>query len=89
MTEPRTTLLEFPCTFPIKIMGEAKDGFADAMLEIVLRHAPDFVAASMEMKASRNGKYISLTCTILATSQEQLDDLYREISAHPMVSMAL
>jgi putative lipoic acid-binding regulatory protein len=88
MTEPRS-LLEFPCAFPIKIMGEAKDGFADAMLEVVLRHAPDFVAASMEMKASRNGKYISLTCTILATSQEQLDDLYREISAHPMVAMAL
>ena len=89
MSEERTTLLEFPCTFPIKIMGEAKDGFADAMLEVVLRHAPDFEAASMEMKASRNGKYISLTCTILATSQAQLDDLYREISAHPMVSMAL
>lgn len=89
MTEPRTTLLEFPCAFPIKIMGEAKDGFADAMLEVVLRHAPDFAAASMEMKASRNGKYISLTCTIFATSQEQLDGLYREISAHPMVAMAL
>jgi putative lipoic acid-binding regulatory protein len=85
----KTTLLEFPCTFPIKIMGEAQDGFADAMLEIVLRHAPDFAAASMEMRASRGGKYISLTCTITATSQEQLDALYREISAHPMVAMAL
>jgi hypothetical protein len=82
-------LLEFPCAFPIKIMGEARDGFADAMLEIVLRHAPDFAAASMEMRASRGGKYISLTCTITATSQEQLDALYREISAHPMVAMAL
>lgn len=83
------SLLEFPCAFPIKIMGEARDGFADAMLEVVLRHAPDFEAASMEMKASRNGKYLSLTCTILAASQEQLDGLYREISAHPMVAMAL
>lgn len=89
MNDERTTLLEFPCSFPIKIMGEAKDGFADAMLEVVLRHAPDFAAASMEMKASRNGRYISLTCTIIATSQAQLDDLYREISAHPMVAMAL
>ncbi|MCE5181512.1 MAG: DUF493 domain-containing protein [Betaproteobacteria bacterium] len=88
MTEP-TTLLEFPCAFPVKIMGEAKDGFADAMLEIVLRHAPDFAPASMEMKASSAGKYVSLTCTITATSQEQLDALYREISAHPMVAMAL
>ena len=89
MTEERTTLLEFPCAFPIKIMGEAREGFADAMLEIVLRHAPDFVAASMEIKASSSGKYVSLTCTITAVSQSQLDDLYREISGHTMVSMAL
>ena len=89
MSEERTTLLEFPCDFPVKIMGESKEGFADAMLELVLRHAPDFVAASMEMKTSSSGKYISLTCTITAVSQAQLDDLYREISSHPLVSMAL
>lgn len=83
------SLLEFPCAFPIKIMGEAREGFADAMLEIVLRHAPDFVAESTEMKASSTGKYVSLTCTITAVSQAQLDDLYREISGHPLVSMAL
>jgi putative lipoic acid-binding regulatory protein len=87
--EERTTLLEFPCAFPIKIMGEAREGFADAMLEIVLRHAPDFAAASVEMKASSGGKYVSLTCTITAVSQAQLDALYREISGHPMVAMAL
>mgnify|MGYP001609012678 FL=1 len=89
MTEERATLLEFPCAFPVKIMGEAKDGFADAMLEIVLRHAPDFDAASTEMKASSTGKYVSLTCTITAVSQAQLDGLYREISGHTMVAMAL
>ncbi len=87
MTE--TTLLEFPCAFPIKIMGEARDGFADAILEVVLRHAPDFDGATMEMRPSRNGRYISLTCTINATSKQQLDDLYREITSHPMVAMAL
>ena len=87
--EERTTLLEFPCAFPIKIMGEAREGFADAMLEIVLRHAPDFAAESVEMKASSGGKYVSLTCTITAVSQAQLDALYREISSHPMVAMAL
>lgn len=89
MTEEPISLLEFPCAFPIKIMGEAREGFADTMLEIVLRHAPDFAAASMEMKASSSGKYVSLTCTITAVSQAQLDDLYREISGHPMVAMAL
>ena len=86
MTE---TLLEFPCAFPIKIMGESHDGFADAMLEVVLRHAPDFDGATMEMRPSRTGKYISLTCAINATSKQQLDDLYREISGHPLVAMAL
>lgn len=89
MSEELTTLLEFPCAFPIKIMGVAREGFADAMLDIVLRHAPDFDAASTEMKTSSSGKYASLTCTITAVSQAQLDDLYREISGHPMVSMAL
>ncbi|OIP11033.1 MAG: hypothetical protein AUK53_08970 [Betaproteobacteria bacterium CG2_30_59_46] len=88
MTE-RPTLLEFPCAFPVKIMGEAKEDFAEAMTEIMLRHAPDFVASSMEMKTSRSGKYVSLTCTITAVSQFQLDGLYREISGHPMVAMAL
>lgn len=83
------TLLEFPCAFPIKIMGRTEDGFANAMLEVVLRHAPDFDSATLAMKASSGNKYLSLTCTINATSKQQLDDLYREISAHPMVVMAL
>lgn len=89
MTEERITLLKFPCEFSVKIMGKAKEGFVDAMLEIVLRHAPDFDAASMKIKVSSAGKYIALTCSITAVSQTQLDDLYREISGHPMVSMAL
>ncbi|MDP1898257.1 MAG: DUF493 domain-containing protein [Sulfurimicrobium sp.] len=83
------TLLEFPCAFPVKIMGRTEDGFANAMLEVVLRHAPDFDSASMTMKASSSNKYLSLTCTINATSKQQLDDLYREITANPMVVMAL
>jgi hypothetical protein len=83
------TLLEFPCAFPIKIMGRTEDGFANAMLEVVLRHAPDFDSATLTMKASSSNKYLSLTCTINATSKQQLDDLYREITAHPMVVMAL
>lgn len=82
-------LLEFPCEFPIKVMGERCDDFAQVMVEIVTRHAPEFVAASMEMKSSKNGKYLSLTCTIRATSRTQLDDLYRELSAHPLVSIVL
>ena len=86
MTE---TLLEFPCTFPLKIVGKAEDGFAQTVLEVVLRHAPDFDSASMEMRASREGRYLSLTCTVNAKSREQLDGLYRELSRHPMVTMVL
>jgi uncharacterized protein len=83
------TLLEFPCAFPLKIMGRTKDGFAQAVLDVVLRHVPDFDSASMEMRASRLNNYLSLTCTINASSREQLDALYRELSAHPQVVMVL
>ena len=83
------TLLEFPCDFPIKVMGLAQDGFAQAMLEVVLRHAPDFDGATMEMRASSGGNYLSLTCTVRATSKAQLDALYRELSGHPWVKVVL
>lgn len=83
------TLLEFPCAFPIKIMGLTHDALAQTVLEVVLRHAPDFDGATMEMRASSSGKYISLTCTINATSKPQLDALYRELSGHPMVKVVL
>ncbi len=84
-----TSPLKFPTEFPIKIMGKTQDGFAQAVVEIVLRHAPDFDPNSMEMRASRNANYLSLTCTIVAQSRPQLDALYRELVAHPMVKMVL
>lgn len=89
MTEERATLLEFPCEFPIKIMGVAQEGFAEAMLKVILQYAPDYIVSSTEIKTSRTGKFVSLTCTINAISQPQLDELYREINSHPMVSMTL
>ena len=87
--ESGDSLLEFPCAFPLKIMGRASDGLAQAALEVVLRHAPDFDGATMEMRASSGGKYVSLTCTINATSKPQLDALYRELSSHPLVKVVL
>ncbi len=86
--EPET-LLAFPCDFPIKVMGLTQPGFAQAITAVVLHHAPDFDAASMEMRASREGKDLSLTVTVRATSREQLDSLYRELCDHPMVKMVL
>jgi uncharacterized protein len=85
----QVSLLEFPCAFPLKIMGRTKEGFAQAVAEVVLRHAPDFDAATLEMRSSSAGNYLSLTATINATSREQLDALYRELVAHPMVAMVL
>lgn len=89
MPLPAESLLKFPTTFPIKVMGRTQDGFAQAIVALVQRHAPDFDAATVEMRASSAGKYLSLTCTINAVSREQLDDLYRDLTAHPNVVMVL
>ncbi len=83
------TLLKFPTDFPVKIMGERRDDFTQTMVDLVLRHAPDFKAETVEMRASSSGNYLSVTCTVRATSKAQLDALYREITAHPWVKMAL
>jgi putative lipoic acid-binding regulatory protein len=83
------SLLEYPCDFPVKILGHTQPGFAQAILEVVKRHAPDFDDASLELRASKARKYLSVTCVIRATSREQLDNLYRELCDHPMVVMVL
>lgn len=83
------SLLTFPTSFPIKVMGRREEAFAQTIVAIVLRHAPDFDPATVEMRPSKAGTYLSLTVTIVARSQAQLDALYGELSAHPMVLMAL
>lgn len=85
----RQTLIEFPCDFPIKIMGPRVEDFAQTIVTVVLRHDPDFDASAVEMRTSSKGNYLALTCTIRAHSQVQLDDLYRELSAHPLVKVVL
>jgi hypothetical protein len=70
-------------------MAATRDGLAQAILEVVLRHAPDFDGATMEMRASKAGNYLSFTCTVRATSRAQLDALYRELSGHPWVKIVL
>jgi len=89
MNEQKDSLIDFPCDFPIKVFGVAQQGFAQAMAEAVQQHAPDFSAADISMRASSGAKYLSLTCTVHVTSREQLDDIYRALSAHPMVKMVL
>jgi putative lipoic acid-binding regulatory protein len=81
--------LAFPCDFPIKVMGRKEPRFAQTITEIVLRHVPDFNAETIEMRPSRQGKYLSVTCIVRATSREQLDALYQELCDHPGVVMVL
>ena len=83
------SLIEFPSDFPVKIMGARTNGFAQSVIDIVLRHAPDFDAATTEMRLSKGGNYLSLTCTVRATSKAQLDALYMELTSHPDVKVAL
>lgn len=86
---PQQSALVFPTAFPIKVMGRRADGFAQAVVDVALKHAPDYDPATLEMRSSREGNYLSVTVTINATSREQLDNLYRELTAHPMVTMVL
>jgi putative lipoic acid-binding regulatory protein len=83
------TLLEFPCAFPLKIMGLAQNDLAQEVLAVVRQFAPDYDGKDMEMRASSSGKYVSLTCTINAQSKAQLDDLYRALTSHPLVKVVL
>ncbi len=82
-------LWQFPCDFPLKVMGRNVDGFADAVAAVVRAHVPDFDAAGMELRPSSSRNYMSCTCTVRATSRAQLDALYRALTAHPMVKVVL
>ncbi len=89
-TDPRKdSLIEYPSAFPIKVMGERVDGFVHAMTAIAAQFDPGFDASTVELRESKGGKYLGITLHITATSREQLDDLYRALSSHPMVKMAL
>ena len=87
--ESRPAALQFPTDFPIKVMGRRVDGFAQAVVDVVKLHAPDFDASTLEMRTSKDGNYLSVTATIRATSREQLDALYRALTSHPLVKVVL
>lgn len=87
--KPEETLVEFPCDFPIKVMGATHDDFATSIVETIRQQLPDFDASKVDMRASSGGKYISLTCTVYVTSKPQLDDIYRALTSHPAVKFVL
>lgn len=81
--------IEYPCAFPIKVMGLKQDGFVHAVTQIAQRFDPTFDAGTIALRASSGGKYLSVTITVMATSRAQLDDLYRALTGHPMVKVVL
>lgn len=83
------SLIEYPCDFPLKIFGLTQPDFAQTIALLVQQYAPDFDPASMEMRSSSGARYLSLTCTVRATSRVQLDSIYRALTSHPMVKMVL
>ncbi|MDX1811107.1 MAG: DUF493 domain-containing protein [Gammaproteobacteria bacterium] len=89
MTDQEKSLIEFPCDFPIKIMGKNHIDLETAVVSIFNRHVEDFGEDAMRSRQSKNGNYISITVTIVAESQDQLDNIYRELSSHELVMMAL
>ncbi|HYF41806.1 MAG TPA: DUF493 family protein [Ramlibacter sp.] len=86
---PSESLIEYPSRFPIKVMGAKVDGFVHAITHIALQFDPTFDAASVELRDSKAGNYLGITITVTATSREQLDELYRTLSSHPMVKVVL
>ncbi len=86
---PRDSAIEFPCDFPVKAMGLASENLHLTVLEIVRKHAPDTVDTALKTRPSSSGKYLSVTVTVRATSQQQLDAIYTDLSTHEQVLMAL
>lgn len=85
----RDSLIDYPSQFPIKVMGLNADGFVHAVTLIARQFDPGFDATSVELRDSKAGKYLGVTITVTATSREQLDELYRTLSTHPMVKVVL
>ena len=85
----QASLIEYPCRFPIKVMGAKVDGFVHEVTRIAVQFDPGFDAATVELRPSSAGNYLGITITVTATSRQQLDDLYRALTSHPMVKVVL
>lgn len=87
--DPKESLIEYPSDFPIKVMGATHEEFAATITAVLIEFDPTFHEGKMEVRPSAKGTYTGLTVTVRATSREQLDDIYRTLSAHPMVKVVL
>jgi len=86
---PEESLIEYPSAFPIKVMGVHAEDFVEAVVSIVVEHDPGFDTATIERRPSSSGNYLGLTVTVTATSREQLDNIYRKLTGHPLVKYVL
>jgi len=89
MPASNESLIKYPSRFPIKVMGNKVDGFVAAIVSVARQFDPDFDEATIELRPSKAGNYLGVTVTVTATSREQLDELYRTLSTHPMVKVVL
>jgi hypothetical protein len=89
MERARDPLLTFPCRFPIKVMGPADEGFDARVVAIVRRYVPPLGEGAVSQRLSRGGRYVAVTVTVEAESREQLDSIYRALTADERVLMAL
>ena len=86
---PEKSLIDYPSACPLKVMGAHVEGFTEAIVAVARHFDPAFDAATVESRPSKAGNYLGLTITVTATSREQLDELYRTLSTHPMVKVVL
>jgi len=86
---PEQSLIEYPCRFPIKVMGANTAEFVSAMVVIAQSFEPGFDETSLEHRPSRAGNYLGLTISIHVTSRDQLDEVYRTLTTHPLVKYVL
>jgi uncharacterized protein len=86
---PEESLIKYPSPFPIKVMGPHHDTFVAAVVEVVVLHDPAFDPDTIERRPSSSGNYLGLTVTVMATSREQLDNIYRGLTGHPLVKYVL
>jgi uncharacterized protein len=89
LSKPEFDLFNFPCAFPVKVIGKDAEDFAEIVTEIIRHHVPDLAADAVTTRPSAGGKYIAVTVNFIATSREQLDAIYRELSGNVKVLYVL
>ncbi|MCL5272459.1 MAG: DUF493 domain-containing protein [Gammaproteobacteria bacterium] len=85
----KQSIIEFPCEFPVKIIGTNSEVFLEEIKMTVLHHFPDFNQENLKHKLSDKSNYLAITVTVYATSQEMLDSFYRALTQHPDIKMVL